>query len=286
MKIFSQGWSNGFDGPGRRLVFYLKGCNFACLWCGNPESISRNDEMLFYPEKSKFATESCPHSAVTEGGVLDRQKCSNCTGRECVNVWHDPAFEISGRDISVDALVEEVLERRELFGADGGVTFSGGEPTLQWDELIAAAERLKREKIHLAIESNATSPHFAELENIFDMIFCDLKCVSRDLHIKMTGISNDQVLKNLLLPMEKIIRIPLIKELNFTPDEQPNMIDFLKQANPMRVELLRLHQLGIPKYNALGIKSKAEAMHAPELEEINAFVAQINDCGINCNLQS
>jgi len=28
MTIFAQGWSEGFDGPGRRRVYYLKGCNF------------------------------------------------------------------------------------------------------------------------------------------------------------------------------------------------------------------------------------------------------------------
>jgi len=284
MRIFSQGWSNGFDGPGRRWVYYLKGCNFSCLWCGNPESISMKNQMLFYPEKSSFAAESCPNGAVLENGKLDREKCIKCSSCDCVNSWHDPAFELSGKDISVSELIEEVMSRRDLFGSDGGVTFSGGEPTLQMDELLEAALALKKLGINLAIETNASSRRFSELNEIFDTLICDLKCVSPELHRLMVSFDNQTVIKNLMAVRGEIIRIPLIEELNFVSKEQDKILGFLTKTSPKRVELLRLHQLGLPKYKALGISCRAEFMQPPKRKDAETFAGRIMDLGINCKV--
>ena len=283
MRIFAQGWSHGFDGPGRRFVYYLKGCNFRCLWCGNPESIAAEPEMLFYPAKSAFTAASCPFGAVANQ-ELDRRKCRECDGRPCVNRWHDRAFELCGRDISVAEIVTEAESRRALFGDDGGMTFSGGEPTLQMDALLEAARTLKARGIHLTVETNASSPRFAELADGFDLIIADLKCVTPELHRRLTGADNRQVLENLKSPLKKVLRIPLVEELNFTAAEQQAMIDFLTPAKPERVELLRLHQLGLPKYQALGRECPAATLHPPERAAADAFARRLQHHGIDAEV--
>ncbi|MCP4574670.1 MAG: 4Fe-4S cluster-binding domain-containing protein, partial [Deltaproteobacteria bacterium] len=35
------------DGPGIRTVVFFKGCPLSCVWCHNPESISREVEISF-----------------------------------------------------------------------------------------------------------------------------------------------------------------------------------------------------------------------------------------------
>lgn len=270
MRIFARGWSNGFDGPGRRLVYYLKGCNLRCLWCGNPESIAAAPEMLFYPEKGAFAAESCPHGAVDDGR-LDRAICARCEDHACVERWCDPAFERVGEQISVGQIVEQVEARRPFFGKDGGVTFSGGEPTLQMDALLEAADALRGRGVHVAIETNASSPRFRELAGRFDLLLCDLKAVSADLHARMTGADNQVILANLSSGIRMTVRVPLIRELNFVPEEREEIHRFLVQARPERVGLLLLHRLGLPKYRALGITFEGDDLTPPDRDDVEAF---------------
>ncbi len=39
MKILNKGFNYSQDGPGNRLIYHLQGCNFACKWCSNADSI-------------------------------------------------------------------------------------------------------------------------------------------------------------------------------------------------------------------------------------------------------
>ncbi len=39
VKILQRGFNYSQDGPGNRLVYHLQGCNFACKWCSNADSI-------------------------------------------------------------------------------------------------------------------------------------------------------------------------------------------------------------------------------------------------------
>jgi len=43
LHIFKKGFSFAVDGPGNRLVYHLRGCNFRCAWCANPECFLPND---------------------------------------------------------------------------------------------------------------------------------------------------------------------------------------------------------------------------------------------------
>ncbi len=43
MKILQRGFNYSQDGPGNRLVYHLQGCNFACKWCSNADSIPNDN---------------------------------------------------------------------------------------------------------------------------------------------------------------------------------------------------------------------------------------------------
>lgn len=52
MKILQKGFNYSQDGPGNRLVYHLQGCNFACKWCSNADSIP-----LKNPKATDFSVE-------------------------------------------------------------------------------------------------------------------------------------------------------------------------------------------------------------------------------------
>ena len=301
MRIFATGWSENFDGPGRRWVIYLKGCNFKCQWCASPESMNQAPEMLFFPERADQAEAACPRGAVTRSPAsaeddgtwnIDRKCCINCTNNFCTAVWQHPAFARMGQEMSIADLVAAARKYRPLFGKDGGITFGGGEPTLQAQEVLLALDELSKEKIHTAMETNASSPFLSKFYNRVDLLICDLKCVSRDLHKKWIGSDNQQVLANLKQAAKQqkdlLIRIPFITGMNDNDKEMQKIIDFLRELAKLRtslaVQVLRLHHLGEPKYRALDRKYPMQNVPPPSKQQAQQFIKNMHQYGIDATL--
>ena len=94
-----------FDGPGLRLVVFLQGCNFRCLYCANPDTIDVKGESTETP---------------------------------------------------ADKIVRMAVSQKAFFGKKGGITFSGGEPTLQAKALIPLFRHLKEQGIHICVDTNGS----------------------------------------------------------------------------------------------------------------------------------
>ncbi len=288
MRIFATGWSDDVDGPGRRLVVYLKGCNFRCRWCANPEGMNPSPEMLFYPGRSAFAEAACPYGAV-RGAHLDRDRCAACLGRPCVRIDHDPAFDFAGAELSVADLVARAEAARPLLASQGGVTFAGGEPTLQADEVLHAAEALRAMRIHTAVETNASTPDFGRFPGQVDLIIADVKCISPDRHREYIGVDNALVPGNLAAAAQHqsdlLVRVTLVTGFNDGDDEQTRLAEFLGRLrlgrDRLRAQVLRLHHVGEPKYAALEIEYPMKGVPHPPEQKARDLEARLAEAGLD-----
>ncbi|MBN1257629.1 MAG: glycyl-radical enzyme activating protein [Planctomycetes bacterium] len=295
MKIFSTGWSEGFDGPGRRWVVYAKGCNFRCRWCGNPEGLRMETEMLFYPERGQSPEKACPYGAVqSSNGTLEieRGKCTKCPDRACLTTWKHPAFEYAGQEISAEEIIAKAQQYHPLFGPDGGITFGGGEATLQAEEILRVATALREKGIHTVLETNAATKGFTDCLGKFDHLICDLKCITPELHQEWCGSDNTLALENIRKAVETgqdlRLRLVIVPGVTDSPEELEKISQFFaalaKLRNPLPVEILRMHHLGVPKYQALGLAYQMAGVPEPKLETAEKFAEKLRASGIEATV--
>lgn len=294
MKIFAKGWSMNKDGPGHRRIYYLKGCNLRCLWCASPESISGDDELLFYPDRAAVDEKPdflCPHGAIS-GKSLDRAVCRKCVNKECRSLHHR-CLVWAGENVTVDEICRELESCRKMWGNLAGVTFGGGEPALQSGELLKLFNKLRKLNIHTAFESNAVPEGFKDLVRAADLVITDLKAGSPETFFRCTGGNLDTVIRHHLYAAERagdlLIRIPLIPTLNDSKDEFFAMLAILEKLNgtrilnhgePLAVELLKFHHFGQAKYAALGITYPAAELPDVPAEKIAEYQNILAQSGI------
>ena len=146
------------DGPGIRTVVFFKGCNMECPWCQNPESMNFQPEVAFYPDQcieSHECEDVCPEDAIIFDGEgrINREVCTKCGW--CADSCVSGALKLIGREMSTNDVMEEILSDLNYYKASGGgVTFSGGEPTLHIEFIHELLIRCKAHSIHTNLETN------------------------------------------------------------------------------------------------------------------------------------
>ncbi|MDR0796525.1 MAG: glycyl-radical enzyme activating protein, partial [Tannerella sp.] len=241
IKIFSKGWNYSQDGRGNRLLYHFQGCNLSCPWCSNPEGIAIEGTMLVYSDK--LLDTVCPYGAV-QNKTLDRNRCRICIGRQCLSKNRNKGIAWSAKEYDIDTLIEEIEKSKPLFSGKGGITLTGGEPTLQFKPLKTLLARCKAIQVPTAIETNGTCARLPELFEFVDTMIIDFKHYDSETHQNRLGLGNDTVIENLWKTAESgielWIRIPVIPGFNDSPDDIRQFISIIalfKQDN-LSVELL------------------------------------------------
>lgn len=261
------------DGPGIRTTVFLKGCNMHCAWCHNPETISGKRELHFYPQKCigcYRCISVCPskaHKLIGGEHLIFRNLCTHCG--KCAAACYAQALDMSGKFLSVEEIMSEVVQDKAYYrDSGGGVTLSGGELFCQPEFSLALVSACQQEGISTAIETNLSFlyPVMEPLLKAVDLVMCDLKIWDRDQHKKWTGNDNEHIIENIkrLDELEKpfIVRTPLIPGATDSRENVENISGFLGSLKNLQYyELLNFNPLGGSKYQSLSLPNPFEKTH-------------------------
>ena len=284
MKIFQRGFNYSQDGQGNRLVYHLQGCNMRCPWCSNPEGISLSGEMMIDPDW--MFEDLCPYGAI-RGKILDRKRCHECDARECITVHKSKGITLSCTEMSVDEIAGEASRSSMMFYDGGGVTLTGGEATVQYEEMLLLLKKLKQAGIHTAMETNGTHKDLAEAFPFIDQLIMDCKLCSRDRHKELTGADNLQILENLNLAARQHphlhIRVPLIGGVNNRKEDIREFLELFQSFGKEGItfEVLSYHEYGREKWKRCGkpYVMTREAYVRPK--EVDSFRSKIVSLGLH-----
>ena len=181
-------------------------------------------------------------------------RCKYCHNPE---TWKFQELNYTPEDIVKKCIRNKPYYRRN----NGGVTFSGGEPLLQYDFLVDTCKKLKKENIHIAIDTAGVGlGDYKELFNNIDLVLLDIKHITNEGYKEVTGHDSLDKFFEFVEQLNKTnvevwIRQVIIPEVNDNKEYMKDLSEFIKKhiKNVKRVDFLPYHKLGQEKYEKLNI---------------------------------
>ncbi len=217
------------DGPGVRYVIFLQGCKMRCKFCHNPET-----------------------------------------------------WKSGGTEYTAKSLFDKAYRYNRYWKENGGITVSGGEPLLQIEFVTELFQLAKQRGIHTVLDTSGQPfsedsewlEKFKALMDLTDLVMLDLKEIDDKLHQELTGFTNSNILKMASWISEngykmwiRHVLIPGVTDNENRLVKLREFIDTLKTVE--RVEVLPYHNLGLFKWENLGINYQLKYVQPPTDEQMN-----------------
>ena len=189
----------------------------------------------------------------------------------------------SGTEIEAEALARKLVRYKPYFGAEGGVTFSGGEPLLQADFLREMIPLLKEREIGYIVDTSGGVPLTDAVKEVLgeaQSVILDLKFSTDEDYRRYTGRGIEQTLEILAylntIGKKTRVRTVIVPDLNDTEACLARYVEIVRQYSCVyRYELLAFHTMGFFKYEKLGLENplaEARALAPAVKDRLQRFV--------------
>ena len=240
------------DGPGIRTTLFLKGCSLHCPWCANPETIRQEIEIVFDAKGNQHTF---------------------------------------GKMMHIHDIKRELLRDYVYYATGGGVTYSGGEPLLQFCNIEQLLYDLHIKKINQCIETSLYAPIEAVGVGIkyIDWWYVDCKILYDEFVCKtlingslMSFIFNLNYLFSNVDKRKITFRFPFVPGMTDDEQNQLALTLLIEKYAPACIEIMKVHNLGKSKYEKMGLS--VPIINEVDNKIFNRLINRLKILDININI--
>ena len=215
-------------------------------------------------------------------------RCVFCHNRDA---W-DPR---GGREITVDELIQDVKQYLPFYkSSGGGITATGGEPTLQSDFV---RELFARAKDELGLNTAMDTSGFVDIDKVeellkvTDLVLLSIKHIDEIKHEEITGVSSRKIfafmkyLREINKPVW--IRYVVIPGLTDDREDVRRLAEFLTEfPNIQMVDILPYHTMGVYKWEAMGLEYPLKGVPSPDVKSVDEIKNVFREYGLKVELSA
>ncbi|MBR2460347.1 MAG: radical SAM protein [Clostridia bacterium] len=174
---------------------------------------------------------------------------------------------------------------RSYFGADGGVTLTGGEPLVQAQFAFEFFSECKRRGLGTCLDTSGSimNSQVEKVLSVTDRVLLDIKYHSDVLYKQHVGCSIDATLR-FLDELERrnipvTLRQVLIPSLNDCAENKEFLSSLIRDYKCIdKVEILPFRKICQVKYDRMGVQFPFADMETPSADIVKEFQSELDEC--------